>query len=86
MHFELILILVLIAAALGGGYFLATHQHKLAVATASAITRASTIPSGDVTAINDKIDGLGTQVNKLTTAVGAAAATVVNNNAGAAKS
>lgn len=67
---ELALIFLLIGAVLGaaGGYMLATHIHSVAAAASSAVARATTIPSGDVSALNAKIDGLG---NTLQTIAGA---------------
>ena len=61
---EMTVVIVAIVAVIlvGGGYYLATHQHQLAVASASAITRATTIPSGDVAAIHAKLDAIGAQV------------------------
>ena len=58
---ELVLIFLLIGAVFGaaGGYLLATHIHSVAAAATSAVTRATTIPAGDVAALNSKVDGLG---------------------------
>jgi low affinity Fe/Cu permease len=61
----LVVVIVAIVAVVlvGGGYYLATHQHQLAVATATAINRATTIPSGDVAAIHAKLDAITTAVS-----------------------
>lgn len=63
----MILVVAVLAVALVGGYFLATHVHSVA----TAIGRATTIPSGDVAALNAKITSLGTQLNASTQAIGA---------------
>lgn len=39
-----------------------THIHSVAAAAGSAVARATTIPSGDVSALNAKIDGLGNRL------------------------
>ena len=61
---EMTVVIVAIVAVIlvGGGYYLATHQHQLAVASASAISRATTIPSGDVAAIHAKLDTISAQI------------------------
>ncbi|HEY5380437.1 MAG TPA: hypothetical protein VIJ78_13010 [Pseudolabrys sp.] len=68
---ELASILLLIGLALGatGGYLLATHIHSVAAAATSAVTRATTIPAGDVNALNAKADGLGNALASIATAV-----------------
>jgi hypothetical protein len=63
----MIIVVAVLAVALVGGYFLATHVHNVA----TAITRATTIPSSDVAVLNAKIAGLGTQLNASTQAIGA---------------
>jgi len=76
-----IFVLFVALALIGGGYYLATHNHQLAVATATAITRATTIPSGDVAALNAKIDGLGSTLATVATTVGAKAADIAQSTA-----
>jgi hypothetical protein len=67
---ELASIVLLIGVVLGatGGYLLATHIHSVAAAATSAIARATTIPAGDVNALNAKIDGLGNTLQAIATA------------------
>jgi len=74
---ELALIFLLIGAVVGaaGGYMLATHIHAVAAAATTAVTRATTIPAGDVAALNAKVDGLG---NTLTTIASAVQTPAVN--------
>jgi hypothetical protein len=83
---ELALICLLIGAALGGagGYMLATHIHSVAAAATSAITRATTIPSGDVAALNTKIDGLGNALQGIAVSAQAPAVAAVTAAANAA--
>ena len=68
---ELAVICLLIGAVLGaaGGYMLATHVHSVAAATSSMVARATTIPAGDVAALNAKIDGLGNTLQAIAGAV-----------------
>ena len=68
---ELALIFLLVGAVLGaaGGYMLATHIHSVAAAATMAMTRATTIPSGDVAALNAKVDGLGNTLQTIATVV-----------------
>ena len=68
---ELALISVLIGAGLGaaGGHLLATHIHLVAAAASSAVVRATTIPAGDVAALNAKVDGLGNTLQSIASAV-----------------
>lgn len=68
---ELALICLLIGAALGaaGGYVLATHIHSVAAAATTALARATTIPAGDVAALNAKVDGLGNTLQTIASAV-----------------
>ena len=56
---ELALIFFLMGAVAGAalGYWLCAHIHS--AATTSAVTRATTISSGEAAALNTKIDGLG---------------------------
>lgn len=75
----IILIIVALLVALVGGYFLATHQHQLATATASAITRATTIPAGDVAALNAKVSGVGDQVAAIAAKVGVETNTAISD-------
>lgn len=84
---ELALIFLLIGATLGGigGYLLATHIHAVAAAASSAVTRATTIPGGDVSALNAKVDGLGSTLQTIASAVQAPAVAVVAAAESAAK-
>lgn len=68
---ELALIFLLIGAVLGaaGGYLLATHIHAVAAAATTAVTRATTIPSRDVAALNAKVDGLGNTLASIASVV-----------------
>lgn len=70
-EFILVAVVIVLIVALGGGYYIATHQHKLAMDAASALSRATTVSGGDVAALNAKIDGLGTKLNAATQALGA---------------
>jgi len=76
---ELASIFLLIGAALGavGGYMLATHIHSVAAAASSAVARATTIPSGDIAALNAKVDGLGNTLQTVASAVQAPAVAAV---------
>ncbi|MGH6727823.1 MAG: hypothetical protein ACREB8_14970 [Pseudolabrys sp.] len=58
---ELALTFLLIGAVAGAalGYWLCAHIHVVAAAATSAVTRATTLSSGDVATLNAKIDGLG---------------------------
>lgn len=78
---EAVAISVVIGAVGGGilGYWLASHIHSVAASAASAVTRATTIPSGDVAALNTAISGLGDKLAANTAAVGAAAAKAVTS-------
>jgi ABC-type lipoprotein release transport system permease subunit len=85
---ELALIFLLIGGVLGaaGGYLLAAHIHSVAAAVSSAVLRATTIPAGDVSAVNAKVDGLGNRLQTIASAVQtpavaavAAAQTAANN-------
>jgi ABC-type lipoprotein release transport system permease subunit len=85
---ELALIFLLIGGVLGaaGGYLLATHIHSIAAAASSAVARATTIPPGDVSALNAKVDRLGNRLQTIagavrtpTVAAVAAAQTAANN-------
>ena len=60
-------IYAMIGAVPGGilGYWLSTHIHSVA----SAASRATTLPAGDVAALNAKIDGLGTALQTAMSAV-----------------
>ena len=84
MEINIIVVLVFAVALIGGGYYLATHLHSKATEIATAITRATTIPSGDVAALNAKVDNLGTTLATLTTHVGTLANTGVAAAAAAA--
>jgi hypothetical protein len=68
---ELASISLLIGLMLGatGGYLLATHIHSVAAAANTAVARATTIPAGDVNALNAKVDGLGNTLSSIATAV-----------------
>ena len=68
---ELVLICLLIGTVLGavGGYTLATHVHSVAAAASSMVARATTIPAGDVAALNAKIDGLGNTLQAIAGAI-----------------
>ena len=70
-EFLIIVVIAGLLLALVGGYYLATHQHQLATQTAQVIVRATTIPSGDVATLNAKVDGLGSTLQNVATAVGA---------------
>ena len=50
------------------GYWLATHIHAVAASAASAVSRATTVPSGDVAALNNAVAGLGTAAQNLAAA------------------
>ena len=52
------------------GYWLASHIHTVAANAALAVTRATTIPSSDVAALNHAVNGLGTAVSNMTATVG----------------
>jgi hypothetical protein len=84
---ELALISLLIGAVLGaaGGYLLATHIHSVAVAASSAVVRATTIPAGDVAALNAKVDGLGNTLQTIASAVQTPAVAAVAGAETAAK-
>jgi len=77
---ELALISLTIGAALGavGGYLLATHIHFVAAAASSAVARATTIPAGDVAALNAKVDGLGNTLQSIAGAMQTPAVAAVN--------
>ena len=84
---ELALIFLLIGGVLGaaGGYLLATHVHSVAAAASVAVTRATTISSGDVSALNAKVDGLGDKLQAIAGAVQASAVAAVAAAADATK-
>jgi len=69
MEFALICLLIGAVGGAAGGYMLATHIHSVAAAASSAVVRATTIPSGDVAALNAKVDGLGNTLQTIATAV-----------------
>lgn len=52
------------------GYWLASHIHTVAANAAAAVTRATTVPSGDVAALNSAVKGLGDALNNVTVTVG----------------
>lgn len=84
---ELALIFLLIGAVLGaaGGYMLATYIHSVAAAAGSAVARATTIPSGDVAALNAKVDGLGNTLQTIAAVVQTPAVAAVAAAEAAAK-
>ncbi len=78
MELTIIAIFVVVIVGLVGGYLLATHVHTVAAAVVSASQRATTIPSGDVAALNAKIGGLGTQLQTSTDALSAHVTSTIN--------
>jgi len=83
---ELALICLLVGAVPGAalGYWLCAHIHSVAAAATSAITRATTIPSGDVAALNGKIDRLGNALQGIAASAQAPAVAAVTAAANAA--
>lgn len=65
------------------GYWLASHIHSVAAQAASAVTRASTVSSGDVATLNNVVKGLGDAAQNLANAAGAQANAVVAKAAAA---
>jgi len=68
MELTFIVLLIGLIAGAVGGYLLATHIHSVAAAASSAVARATTIPSGDVAALNAKVDGLGNTLQMIANA------------------
>lgn len=83
---QLLLLGLLIGVAVGAaaGFMLRAHMHTVAADAASAVTRASTVSSGDVAALNAKLDGLGTAVQGVAAAVQKPANAAVDVTAAAA--
>jgi len=83
---ELALTFLLTGAVAGAalGYWLCAHIHTVAAAASSAVTRATTLPSGDVAALNAKIDGLGNALQGIAAGVQAPAVAAVTAAANAA--
>lgn len=83
---ELALIFLLMGAVAGAalGYWLCAHIHSVAAAATSAVTRATTIPSGEVAALNAKIDGLGNALQGIAATAQAPAVAAVTAAADAA--
>ena len=83
---ELAFIFFLIGAVPGAalGYWLCAHIHSVAAAATSAVTRATTISSGDVAALNAKLDGLGNAVQGIAATAQAPAVAAVTAAANAA--
>jgi ABC-type lipoprotein release transport system permease subunit len=84
MELALIFLLIGIVAGAVLGYWLATHIHSVAATATSAVTRATTIPSGDVAALNAKIDGLGNALQGIAASAQAPAVAAVTAAANAA--
>ena len=79
----MILIPAIFVAGVVLGYWLASHIHSVAAQAASAVTRASTISSGDVATLNGLVKGLGDATQNLANATGAQANAVVAKAAAA---
>lgn len=65
------------------GYWLASHIHSVADKAASAVTRATTVSSGDVATLNNVVKGLGDAAQNLANAAGAQANAAVSKAAAA---
>jgi hypothetical protein len=65
------------------GYWLATHIHAVAASAASAVTRATTVSSGDVAALNAAVSGLGNAAQSLAAAAQSPAVAAVTAAAAA---
>ena len=67
------------------GYWLATHIHAVAAQAVSAVTRATTVPQGDVDKLNAAVSGLGEAAQKLAQAAQAPAVNAVQAASNAAQ-
>lgn len=66
------------------GYWLATHIHSVAASAATAVARATTVPSGVVASLNEAVPGLGIAAQNTAAAVQAPAVAAVEAAAAAA--
>lgn len=62
-----ILVVFLVVVAAIGGFILRAHMQTVAQDAAKVVSRATTIPAGDLSALHDKLDAIATNVTQLIT-------------------